>query len=165
MSILPQNDIPIGTSISVFFQFFGGAIFLAIGENIFVSRLASALHTYAPTLDATTVVAVGAEGLRKVIAMEDPAALANALHAYDIAIMSTFYLCIAGSTAAFLLAFGVECKEHRLSCFAPPPLNLRLPVFLLIYSDISPHSTIYSFVLKTTSSMKLLTPRCSREEC
>ena len=129
MSILPQNDIPIATSISVFFQFFGGSIFLAIGENILVSRLVSALHTYAPTLDAKTIVAAGAEGLRKVVAMEDPTALANALHAYDIAITSTFYLCIAGSTAAFLLAFGVECKEHQSSCFAPPPLNLRSLAF------------------------------------
>jgi hypothetical protein len=113
MSILPQNDIPIGTSISVFFQFFGGAIFLAIGENIFVSCLVSALHTYAPTLDAATVVAVGAEGLRKVVAIEDPSVLTNALHAYDIAITSTFYLCVAGSGAAFLCAFGVEWKSVK----------------------------------------------------
>lgn len=113
MSILPQNDIPTGTSISVFIQFFGGAIFLAIGENIFVSRLVSALHTYAPTLDASTVVAAGAEGLRRVVAMEDPAALVSALHAYDIAITSTFYLCVAGSCAAFLFAFGVEWKSVK----------------------------------------------------
>ena len=113
MSILPQNDIPIGTSTSVFFQFFGGAIFLAIGENIFVSRLVSALHTYAPTLDASTVVAAGAEGLRRVVAAEDPNALVSALHAYDIAITSTFYLCVAGSCTAFLFAFGVEWKSVK----------------------------------------------------
>ena len=113
MSILPQNDIPIGTSISVFFQFFGGAIFLAIGENIFVSRLVSALHTYAPSLNAKAVVAAGAEGLRRVVATEDPTALANALHAYDIAIANTFYLCVAGSGAAFLWAFGVEWKSVK----------------------------------------------------
>jgi hypothetical protein len=47
MSILPQRDLPTGTSISVFFQFFGGAIFLAIAENIFVSRLVTELGVYA----------------------------------------------------------------------------------------------------------------------
>lgn len=75
MSLLPQDDIPIGTTICVFFQFFGGAIFLAIGKNVFLSRLTSSLHTYAPSLDVATVVAAGAEGLRKVISLEDPSAL------------------------------------------------------------------------------------------
>ena len=73
----------------------------------------SALHTYAPSLDSATVVAAGAEGLRKVVAMENPTALANALHAYDIAITGTFYLCAAGSAAAFLMAFGVEWKSVK----------------------------------------------------
>jgi hypothetical protein len=88
-------------------------MFLAIGENVFVARLVSALHVYAPTLDASTVVAAGAEGLRRVVVMEDPAALASALHAYNIAITSTFYLCLAGSCTVFLFAFGVEWKSVK----------------------------------------------------
>ena len=112
MSILPQSDLPIATSISVFFQFLGGSLFLAIAENIFVSRLISTLHHYAPTVDAQLVVAVGATGLRGVVGKEGPA-LDGALLAYNEAITSTFYLCAAGGVAAFLCAFGLEWRSVK----------------------------------------------------
>ena len=105
MSLLPQRDLPIATSIIVFFQFFGGAIFLAIAENIFVSKLISSLHTHVPSVDAKAVVAAGAEGLRRVVSV---AQLEGALLAYDEAITGTFYLGVAGAGMAFFWAFGIE---------------------------------------------------------
>jgi len=113
MVLLPANDIPIGTAICVFFQFFGGAIFLAIAENIFSSRLVSALHTHAPSLDAATVILAGAEGLRKVVNMEDPSALEGAIKAYNIAVTGTFYPVAAAGAIAFLFAFGVEWRRGK----------------------------------------------------
>jgi hypothetical protein len=115
MTLLPANDIPIGTSICMFFQFFGGAVFLAIGENIFVSRLVSSLHTYAPSLDAEMIVAAGAEGLRKTVASYDPTALDGAVHAYNVATASTFYPVAAGAVMVFICAFGVEWRNVKLS--------------------------------------------------
>ena len=111
MSILPQRDLPSGTSISVFFQFFGGAIFLAVAENIFVSRLTTELGIYAPHVDAQAVVAAGAEGLRKVV--RNPVDLAGAVQAYDVAITGTFYLCAAGAAVAFFCAFGLEWRSVK----------------------------------------------------
>ena len=105
MSLLPQRDIPTATSIVVFFQFFGGAIFLAIAENIFVSKLISLLHIYAPSVDAKVVVAAGAEGLRRVVSVQQ---LGGALLAYNKAITVTFYLGVAGAGLAFFWAFGIE---------------------------------------------------------
>ena len=110
MVILPEADIPIGTSMAVFFQFFGGAIFLAIGESIFVTRLNSALYTYAPTLSAAKVVAAGATGLKTVVEMEgagDVGLLGGKL-AYNQAITSTFYLMAAGAAVSFLCGFGIQ---------------------------------------------------------
>lgn len=115
MSLLPQNDVPIGTSICVFFQFFGGAIFLAIGENIFVSRLMSSLHTYAPSLDAATVIAAGAEGLREVVSIQDPSALEGGVMAYNVAITDTFYSVAAGAALSLFCAFGIEWRSLKHS--------------------------------------------------
>jgi len=106
MTLLPQADLPTATSISVFFQFFGGAIFLNIGENIFVSSLVKNLHKYAPNVDATLVVNVGAAGLRKVV--KAGADLEGSLLAYDAAITRTFFLCAAGAVLGFFCSFGME---------------------------------------------------------
>ena len=111
MALLPQSDLPTATSISVFFQFFGGAIFLAIGENIFVSSLVKHLHLYAPQVDAEAVVIAGAEGLRKVVSAGPD--LHAALLAYNVAITQTFYLTAAGAVVGFFLSFGMEWKSVR----------------------------------------------------
>jgi len=111
MALLPQSDLPAATSISVFFQFFGGAIFLAIGENIFVSSLVKNLHIYAPQIDAETVVLAGAEGLRKVVKAGPD--LHAALLAYDVAITQTFYLTAAGAVVGFFCSFGMEWRSVK----------------------------------------------------
>jgi hypothetical protein len=112
MSLLPPSQLPIGTSIAVFFQFLGGSIFLAISSNILNSRLTTALATYAPTVNATMVIAAGAEGLRKVVT--DKTELEGAVLAYNVAITGTFYLCAAGAAVAFLAAFGMEWRSFKL---------------------------------------------------
>lgn len=116
MSLLPQKDLPIATSISVFFQFFGGATFLAVGENIFVARLGSSLHRYAPSLDAKAVIAAGATGLRDIVVKEGAgdAALHGALVAYNVAVSNTFYLVAAGAAVATVCAFGIEWRSVKL---------------------------------------------------
>ena len=110
MTILPEVDIPIGTSIAVFFQFFGGGIFLAIGESIFVTRLKSALITYAPTLNAANVIAAGATGLEAIVKMEGAGEteLQGGKLAYNKAITSTFYLIAVGASVSFISSFGIQ---------------------------------------------------------
>lgn len=110
MSLIPQDDLPIATSIAVFFQFFGGAIFLGIGNNIFVSRLVSALHKYTPALDANMAVRVGAEGFRELVGAAD---LKEGLMAYNEAITTTFYLCAAGAAVAFCCSLGMQWRSVK----------------------------------------------------
>jgi hypothetical protein len=57
----------------------GGAVFLAIGENIFVSSLVKNLHRYVPTIYGQKVVTAELE-------------LESGLLAYDVAITQVFYL-------------------------------------------------------------------------
>jgi len=105
MAIIPEVDLPIATGIGVFFQFLGGAIFLGIAENIFVSGLKDALAKYAPDLDAGVIVRAGAIGLQKVVEKDD---IPRVVLAYSDAIMGVFYLGIAGGVLAFFFSFGMK---------------------------------------------------------
>jgi hypothetical protein len=53
-------------------------------------------------------VAAGAEGLRKVVSLEDPAALEGGIVAYNLAITSTFYLVAASAGFSFFCALGMS---------------------------------------------------------
>jgi len=107
MALVHEDDIPI------FFQFLGGAVFLAVGQNIFVNRLVSSLHEYAPSLDSSTVVGAGAKGLRFVVNVMDPEALPGAVMAYNTAITDTFYAAAATTSLTFFYAFFVEWKSVK----------------------------------------------------
>jgi hypothetical protein len=112
MAVLSPSQLPTGTSIAVFFQFLGGSIFLAIGENILVSRLTDALALYAPDVNAAAVIGAGAAGLRGVVGTSGTD-LENCIEAYNVAITATFYLCAAGAAVAFLAAFGMEWRSVK----------------------------------------------------
>ena len=58
-------DLPMGTALIVFSQTIGGAIAVAIGQNIFTNKLVENLKIYAPSLDAPSVLFVGATGIHK----------------------------------------------------------------------------------------------------
>ena len=105
MALIPEVDLPIASGIGVFFQFLGGAIFLGIAENVFVSGLKDSLAIYAPDLDSTLIVGAGAVGLHKVVADID---LPRVVLAYNDAITGVFYLGVAGGVLAFLFSFGMK---------------------------------------------------------
>ncbi|KAH8799180.1 major facilitator superfamily domain-containing protein [Xylogone sp. PMI_703] len=105
MAVLPQDDIPVGTAIIVFFQFLGGSIVLAIAENLFSSQLMKALVANVPQLDAGAIVAAGAESVRTVVSLEN---LQAVLEAYNTAITRTLYVGVAAGGAAFVASIGVQ---------------------------------------------------------
>lgn len=105
MALIPEIDLPIASGIGVFFQFLGGAIFLGIAENIFVSGLKDGLALYAPDLNSDLIVRVGAVGLHQVVSDID---LPRVVLAYNDAIMGVFYLGVAGGCLAFFFSFGMK---------------------------------------------------------
>lgn len=110
MAVLPEIDLPVATAIGVLFQFLGGAIFLGIAENIFVSGLRNGVHEHAPHIDATTIYRAGAAGVDKVVSAAD---LPGVILAYNQAITAVFYLGLAGGAAAFLFSFGMKWKSVK----------------------------------------------------
>lgn len=95
--MLPLHKIAIGTSVIVFFQFFGGAVFLAIAENLFQSHLEQELALL-PSETAQQIIQVGAAAVRQIVKPEN---LQVVLKAYNEAIILTFVsLCLLVSPVA-----------------------------------------------------------------
>ena len=92
-AVLPLRKVATGTSIIVFFQFFGGAILLAIAHNVFESRLLHGLKTIPPE-DMQAIIKAGAGAVRHVTKPKD---LPVVLKAYDQAITDTFVRLNRGS--------------------------------------------------------------------
>lgn len=110
MATLPEIDLPTATAIGVLFQFLGGAIFLGIAENIFVSSLRDAIGTYAPNIDSETIVRAGAIGLHKVVSEAD---MPRVVLAFNDGILAVFYLGVAGGSLALLFSFGMEWRSVK----------------------------------------------------
>ena len=90
----------------VFFQSFGGALFLSIGECIFNNRLIHNLEAVLPPdFNPVTVLQSGATSLKGIVPLE---LLPNALGAYNDALDNTYILSIVMGIVACLASCGME---------------------------------------------------------
>ncbi|RMZ86050.1 hypothetical protein DV737_g147, partial [Chaetothyriales sp. CBS 132003] len=102
-SAVPKAKISSGTAMVMWSQFFGMALFLSVAQTIFVHVLKTALHEYAPSLDATAVSNAGATAFSSVVPPEYHKAVKRA---YGKGVANTFYLGLALSLGAFITSFG-----------------------------------------------------------
>lgn len=106
-SILTQpQDVPIGTTIILFAQLFGGAIFASVATNIFNNHLITSLTKTFPGLDTQTIVNAGATNLKHVVPAEF---LDQVLIVYNEAVVETFKLALI--LACFSL-IGCALMQH-----------------------------------------------------
>ena len=108
-AVLPKEDISIGVSLIMFSQQLGGAIFVAVGQNVFASQLVSGLEGI-PGLEPDVVVNVGATDLTNAIA---PQYLDKVLSAYNNALTNTFDVGLVMSCMMIVEALGMEWKSIK----------------------------------------------------
>jgi len=109
-TVLPAADIPIGTSLMMFSQTLGGALFISVGQNVFTNSLIKNLKTVVPDLDANIVLTVGATELKNQIPERY---LAGVLSAYNLALTQTFYVSVATATLSIVGAAFVQWKSMK----------------------------------------------------
>lgn len=107
---LKPAQIPVGMSTLVFFQTFGGAIFLAVADTDFASSLLKALDSLEPPVNTRAIVDAGATRFRAVVSSED---LPRVLLAYDRALKNTFYLGAGACVAMFFFSWGLGWKSVK----------------------------------------------------
>jgi len=85
--ILPKSKLSIGTSLLMFCQVLGGALFLSFGQTIFSNQLTSALEHFAPNVDAREIFEAGATGFRSVVSTDQ---VQGVVEAYNRALTRIF---------------------------------------------------------------------------
>ena len=114
---LPPAQVSVGMSVLVFFQTFGGALFLAVDDTDFTSSLAKELKALKPPVDVQAIIQAGATRFREVVSSED---LPGILIAYNVAVRNTFYLGAAGAVAVFVFGWGMGWKSVKKSKVVKP---------------------------------------------
>lgn len=113
-TVLHIDDVPVGTSLIMFLQTLGGALFISIAQNIFTNRLLSNLKTQVPDLpDPTIILRTGATSLKVAITNINPAFLPDVLLAYNKAITQTFYVSVAIAALSIFGSVGMEWKSVK----------------------------------------------------
>ncbi|OCL02654.1 putative efflux pump antibiotic resistance protein [Glonium stellatum] len=104
-TILPEPEVPVGVALMNLFQMLGGAIFVAVAQNVFQNNLKSDIHGRFPSFNTETIFDVGATGLSSLF---DTQQLGQVLPIYCKTITRIFYI-VAGLCAASIIgALGTE---------------------------------------------------------
>jgi hypothetical protein len=109
-TVLHLDDVPVGTSVLMFTQMFGGALFISVAQNIFTNRLVSGLAQVVPDINPQIVLRTGATSLKDAI---DPRHLSGVLFVYNRAITNTFYISVALASLSAIGALGMEWKSVK----------------------------------------------------
>lgn len=108
---LPAAETPIGTAIMMFSQTLGGALFIAVAQNVFENQLISNIAAaHIPGVDPQAVVNTGATEIQSVIA---PNLLPAVLNAYNAAVTHTFYVSVALASLSIIGAVFVPWNSVK----------------------------------------------------
>jgi MFS family permease len=110
-NVLPMADVPTGTALVLFFQIFGGAVFVAVAQNLLASSLVEKLVALEiPSLSPEGIVKVGVTRLRDMVA---PEVLPQVLVEYNASIVQTFRLALVLACISLIGALGMEWKSVK----------------------------------------------------
>ncbi|KXX72948.1 putative HC-toxin efflux carrier TOXA [Madurella mycetomatis] len=105
-TVLDIEDVPTGASVIVFLQTLGGALFVAVSQNVFANKLVEYVAAYVPAIpDPSFVLGLGATGVQEAV---DPAFLPGVTLAFNDALTQTFIVFTALSAVSILGAVFVE---------------------------------------------------------
>jgi len=122
---LPDKDVPIGTAVIFFFQTLGGALFMSVGQNTFLSKFISHLG-HVPHINPAIIGSTGATAIRLAV---PKALLPQVLAAYDYGVthgpflVSTITACLSIIGAAGMEWRSVKEKKNRAA--AHPPKDIE----------------------------------------
>ncbi|KAJ5373715.1 Major facilitator superfamily domain general substrate transporter [Penicillium concentricum] len=109
-TVLPLRDIPIGIAIITFAQSLSGAMFISIAQTVFENRLVASIAANAPNVSPNALINAGAANLSQRVPKD---ILPSVLYAYNIAVIQTFYVSVAGALLSFIGAGLVQWKSMK----------------------------------------------------
>ncbi|KAK7019566.1 DHA14-like major facilitator [Favolaschia claudopus] len=109
-TVLDLRDIPTGTALVMFSNTLGGALFVAIAQNVFTNTFISRLTETVPGISATLILSAGADSLKDAI---PPQFLHAVLIAYNQSLSSAFIVAMSLAGLSFAGAFLVEWRSVK----------------------------------------------------
>lgn len=109
-TVLDIADVPTGTSLLIFLQTLGGALFVSVGQNVFTNELISNLAKYAPAVNPAIVLEIGATSIQSTIAAAD---LVGVTLAYNNALTTAFKVATAMVAVGIIGALAIEWKSVK----------------------------------------------------
>ncbi len=108
--VLPSSDIPTGTAFLSLCQTLGGAIFVSVGQNLFLNKFTSALEAI-DGIDVASLVRYGATDLTKAV---PEALLQSVLQAYNTSLtQGPFLAALIVACLAVPAALGMEFRSIK----------------------------------------------------
>ncbi|KAF7169101.1 hypothetical protein CNMCM5623_001909 [Aspergillus felis] len=117
-TVLNVDDIPVGTSVIIFAQTLGGALFVSVAQNVFGNSLVKGVLQGSPGLDPGYVMQAGATDLGSIIPSQHLLAVQKA---YNHALAQTFYVSVALSALSIVGAAGMEWRSVKGKKVVVPP--------------------------------------------
>ncbi|KAL2037090.1 hypothetical protein N7G274_010217 [Stereocaulon virgatum] len=108
-AVLTRKDAPTGIALIMFCQQLGGAVFVSVGQNIFVNELANRLRPISG-INPAVVVGSGATEIRNIV---NPAMLGDVLAAYNGALTKTFIAALVMACLSLIGALSMEWKNIK----------------------------------------------------
>lgn len=110
-TVLKGRDIPLGTSVVVFSQTFGGAVILSVAQSVFNNRLvANEKAEGMSDADIHALLESGAKALRDKFSSD---VFTKVLNGYNNAITQTFYVALTAATVSIVGALAMEWKSVK----------------------------------------------------
>ncbi|KAI9650269.1 MFS sugar transporter [Ciborinia camelliae] len=109
-TVLDISQVPTGTSVIIFVQTLGGALFVSIGQNVFTNKLSQNLAHYVPDLNPATVLNTGATSIQRTIA---PEYLAGVTISYNNALTQSFLVAAVMASLTIIGSLAIEWKSVK----------------------------------------------------
>jgi MFS family permease len=119
-TVLSIADVPTGTTVVLFVQLLGGALFVSAGQAVFLNKLSNAfVGAKIPGVDPSAVAAAGATELKNIVPLQY---LGAAKQLYNDALIETFQLALILSCLTLVGAVGMQWKSVKKGQTAPAAL-------------------------------------------
>ena len=109
-TVLPEADVPVGTSLITMTQALFGAVFVAVAQNVFANVLRTNIHAVIPDFNVQGLLN---EGATTIIAGLPASVQPQFLAAYNKSITETFYVAVALGALSMLGALGTERRSVK----------------------------------------------------